>query len=346
MRSSRLQTSWLITLVLGGFLPGGLMPGCQPTLPRKSPALHRKPASSGVFIPIATEPIYHLLPGYDSQWQEQVREGIEMARRYWGGYGPVRVWVIGTEDTGPIPEVAKNAFIEEYCGWRTAGIDVTADECRGQVEVRFIDVAERGEPQAYLSWVDDFEQPEAELVFINVDRWYFRGDPIPDPVLRGIHEYTHVFQMAFGPMPTWMMEGGAVFSEAWIPWIQGRCDFDFFSTRMRHLLDGIQKMDGTGLSIADIEDIDTASPSARKHHRELAYDAGAWAFVFLIHRSSSRSVSGLREVFFPLIKTHGWEKALDLHLDINGKEDFYLAFEDFMEASLEMKLEALREIEP
>ena len=104
-------------------------------------------------------------------------------------------------------------------------------------------------------------------------------------MLRGIHEYTHVFQKGFATMPTWMMEGGAVFSEGWLPWIAGRCDYDFMATRMDRLMDRALTIDDPDLSIADMEDIDTAPANVRKHYRELAYDSGAWAVAFLIHQS-------------------------------------------------------------
>ena len=269
-----------------------------------------------------------------------------MARRYWGSYGPTHVWVVGIEDGRAIEESAKQAFLDEYCGWRIAGTGRTMEDCRGHATERFIDVAERGESEAYLSWVDEFPQPEAELVFINVDRWYFEDDSIPDPVLRGIHEYTHVFQKAFGMMPTWMMEGGAVFSEGWIPMVEGRCGRDFMTARMRRLMERVEQMEATGLSIADMEDIDSAPESVRKYHRELAYDAGAWAFAFMVHLSPSRSVAALREEFFPLVTKHGWEEALVQYLGIDGRAGFYEAFEAFTEASFDSQLMVLSEIRP
>ena len=302
--------------------------------------------SDRVFVPIDAEPTYHRLSGYDSRWQEQIRDGIEMARRYWGSYGPTHVWVVGAERGQAIEDSAKEAFLEEYCRWRIAGTDRTMGDCRGHATERFIDVAERGDPEAYLSWVDEFNQPEAELVFINVDRWYHEDEPIPDPILRGIHEYTHVFQMAHGSMPTWMMEGAAVFSEGWIPWREGRCDFDVVEQRMRRLMERFRRMDAPDLTIADMEDVDTAPDAVRRYHRELAYDAGAWAVVFLIHQSPSASVSAFRDEFCPMVAELGWETALDRYLGIEGKEAFYRAFELFLSAPLDTQLVVLGELRP
>ena len=211
---------------------------------------------------------------------------------------------------------------------------------------RFSDIAERGESEAYLSWVEEFEQPEAELVFINVHQWYFEGDEIPDPILRGIHEYTHVFQKGFATMPTWMMEGGAVFAEGWLPWIEGRCGYEFMSTRMDRLMDRALEMDDPDLSIADMEDIDTAPANVRKHYRELAYDTGAWAVVYLIHRSPTRSVTAFRDEFYPMVTPLGWEKALATYLGIEDTAAFYRGFDAFMKAPRKTQMVVLQELQP
>lgn len=303
-------------------------------------------SSPGVFIPTEAEPTYHLLAGYDRRWLGQVREGIRMASRYWGSYGPARVWVVGVEDGDAIGGLAKDSFLDEYCRWRIAGTEWNTEDCREHAAGRFIDVAERGESEAYLSWVDEFERPEAELVFINVHRWFFAEDPIPDPVLRGIHEYTHVCQMAFGTMPTWLMEGGAVFSEGWIPWVEGRVDREFVEGRMMHLMDRARGMDALGLSIADMEDIDDAPARVRRYHRELAYDAGAWAFVHVVHQSPSRSVSALRDEFFPMIAEDGWETVLVRYLGLQDKEGFYDGFALLMAAPRDAQRGVLRDLLP
>ena len=298
------------------------------------------------FIPVVDEPTYHLLEGYDPKWRDQIRDGVEMARSFWGSYGPAHVFVVGAEDGETIPEASREAFLEDYCRWRTRGTGRTTAECRPHATERFIDIAERGESEAYLSWVEEFEQPEAELVFINVHQWYYDEDEIPDPVLRGIHEYTHVFQKGFATMPTWMMEGGAVFSEGWLPWIAGRCDDDFMATRMDRLMDRALTIDDPDLSIADMEDIDTAPANVRKYYRELAYDSGAWAVAFLIHQSPSQSVKTFRDEFFPLITKLGWESAVARYLGIDDKADFYRGFDAFMAAPRKTQMDLLREIQP
>jgi len=288
-------------------------------------------------------PSYHLLEGYDERWLEQVREGVEKARAFWGSYGPAHVWVLGCEDGDSIREEAKQAFLAEYCEWRTASSERTVSECLPYAEERFFDVVERGDPEAYLSDVRDTEQRMGELIFINVHKWYYEEDPLPDPVLRGMHEYTHIFQSAFGMMPTWMMEGGAVFSEVWLPWQEGLIEPH---GKLEWIMQSARKGESAGYTIADMEEIESAPRRVAKYHRELAYDAGAWAMLFMIHASPTQSVSALRDEFYPLVTELGWEAALSKYVGMQSKGAFYEAFELFMDAPREEQFALFDELKP
>ena len=79
-----------------------------------------------------------------------------------------------------------------------------------------------------------------------------------------------------------------------------------------------------------MEEIESAPPEVARYHRELAYDAGAWATAFIVHCSSSRSVDALRTELFPLIKEVGWEAALIRYVGMRSKGEFYAAFGAFM----------------
>ena len=294
-------------------------------------------------ISTADGPGYHLLDGYGEKWLEQVKEGVELSRSYWGSYGPAHVWVLGCEDGESISEEAKQSFLAEYCEWRTASSERTVSECLPYAEERFFDVVERGEPEAYLSDVRDTEQRMGELIFINVHKWYYEEDPLPDPVLRGIHEYTHIFQQGFGQMPTWMMEGGAVFSEVWLPFQKGLLDPH---EKMGWIMQSAHKVESSGYTIADMEEIESAPDRVAKYHRELAYDSGAWAMVFMIHTSPTQSVTALRDEFYPLVTELGWEAALSRYVGMQSKEEFYQAFEIFMDAPLEEQLALFDELKP
>jgi hypothetical protein len=182
-----------------------------------------------------------------------------------------------------------------------------------------------------------------ELIFINVHKWYREDEPFPDPILRGIHEYTHIFQQGFGQMPTWMMEGGAVFSEVWLPFQEGLLDPH---EKMRWIMQSARKGESAGYTIADMEEIESAPRRVAKYHRELAYDAGAWALVFMINTSPTQSVSAFRDEFYPMVTELGWEAALSSYVGMQSKEEFYEAFESFMDAPLEEQLALFDELKP
>ncbi|MCH2106387.1 MAG: hypothetical protein MK291_07090 [Planctomycetes bacterium] len=283
-------------------------------------------------------PRYHTLEGYDPIWKERVQEGIEASRAYWGSYGPTHVWILGREDGERVSEEDQGAFLEEYCACRTATVERTIEECRPYARERFLDVMERGDAEAYLSYVRETDPPMAELVFINVHNWYFERDPVPDPVLRGIHEYTHVFQSAFPVTPTWMMEGGAVFAEAWLPWRSGRRGIEEV---MGYSMEAAQEVLRKGRSIDEMEEIETAPQRIARYHRELAYDAGAWAVAFMIHESETQRVSSLRDEFYPSVRDLGWETALAEYTRRESKQEFYADFAEFMSSPRDEQLALL-----
>ena len=280
-------------------------------------------------------PVYHLLEGYDRKWLEQIEEGVEVARSYWGSFGPPHVWIAGSEDESSSTEEQWSDFIEEYCEWRTSTSTRSIAECIPHGKRQFQEVTSRGDAEAYLSEIRDGDPYLAELIFINVHQWYFKNDPIADPVLRGIHEYTHVFQQSVGEIPTWMAEGGAVFCEAWLPPQQDGWDP---LQRMEWVMESALRIDDPDLTIADMEEIETAPEEVARYHRELAYDAGAWATVFMVHNSSDQRVSSLRDRFFPMVKKLGWEDALCRFVGMDTKEEFYAAFNEFMALPREQQL--------
>jgi len=314
-----------------------LVPGCQGP-GQRGDAQSSPWADFEPLVAMEEGPTYHLLEGYDRIWLERVREGVEASRSYWGSYGPVHVWILGCEDGDSIRPAVQTAFIEEYCECRTASGDRTFSECLSHAKERYFGVVERGEAEAYLSYVRETDPPMAELVFINVHNWFFEEDSIPDPVLRGIHEYTHVFQSSFPVTPTWMMEGGAVFAEAWLPYQSGMRGME---RAMERCMESAHRALEDGRSIAEMEEIETAPRKIAKYHRELAYDAGAWATALMIHESKTQSVSSLRDEFYPSVTTLGWEAALSEYVGMESKEEFYEAFAAFMELSIGEQLQLL-----
>ena len=320
-----LVVSFLIDLV-GGDLPSDQMETME----------------KAAFTPMEEPPTYHLLEGYDPKWKSQIERGVEMARDYWGSYGPAHVWILGNEKDQDIDPEFADAFIDEYCRWRLLHEERPPGACREYMMKRFIEVANRGDSEAYLSWIPA-DQPVAELIFINTHGWYHEDEPLPDPILRGMHEYTHVYQKAFDLTPTWMMEGGAVFTEGWLPYLAGLRPRGY---NLEMIMERAQRMRHTGFTIADMESIDLASDEVAEYYLELAYDTGGWAVAFMVHNHPGRSVSTLRDEFYPMVDELGWEEALSRYVGMEDKNQFYEAFEAFMNQPRQSQSAMLQGLKP
>jgi len=286
----------------------------------------------------SSPPSFQVLSTSDPARVQEVRAGIDLARDFLGSYGPTHVYVLGLREGSALEDEERAEFVREFCLRRWGGGSGELPEWLERDGQRLFEVLLAGEAEAYCSYVDATEPPMVELIFINVDVWGSPGEPVPDPTLRGIHEYVHVFQHGFAPTPTWMMEGGAMFFEVALPWREGmREPHD----TMRHCMQQAQRMVELGLSIADMEEIDDAPEGVREYHRELAYDAGAWAVAYMIQRSGSRRLDSLRDELYPLVDELGWQEAVARYAGCEDVDAFYAAFEAFLAEPLEQQLAAL-----
>ena len=116
-------------------------------------------------IPMTEGPTYQLLEGYDPLWLNQVKEGVELARSYWGTYGPTRILILGKEEGQVISAESKKSFLNEYCKWRTAtSKHHSHEDCLVHAKEHFFGPIERGESKSMLSGVRDTVPQMAELI--------------------------------------------------------------------------------------------------------------------------------------------------------------------------------------
>ena len=254
-----------------------------------------------------------------------IREGIDEARRYFGNYGRVYVYILGQQD----PEVDSEGFhqrvIDQYTRLRNGGGDKQAAE--------LIEKTVSGQGELYTSGVPIGvgDPPFAEIIYINPKG---KGVGLSKGAL---HEYTHVFQKCFGFTPTWMVEGGATFFSSYLGekrgWGTLRSMLSSAMAVVREVPDpfGIEQM----------EDIDNADDEAKKYYRDLGYQAGAWAVAFMIHESESQRIAELRTKYYPAASRLGWEAALAEYVDMEDKHEFYREFDAFLEQPLEEQLAIL-----
>ena len=273
----------------------------------------------------------------DSKWPEMIRDGIDAARKYFGNYGPVYVYILGHEDKTLNSDAFHREIVDAYCRHRCGDSKKELQACKSAHGAELVKKALSGRGDAYLSFVDRTDPPIAELVFVNPHE--FR-----DPYLytRGIHEYTHVFQRSFPRTSTWMAEGGAEFFAAYLGEKHG---WEKFHDAMKAFMRNVHRVEDPELDIEDMEDVDEAPPEVKKYYRHLAYDAGAWAFAFMIHKSKRRSIADTTKILYPLVAKHGWERALVEFAQVDDKRTFYRAFNEFLKTPLDAQLEILATLE-
>lgn len=293
-------------------------------------------------------PIYVTNEKYDQVWAKRVRNGIDVARDYLGNCGPVHVYVIGETTDELALEATRRELIEAFCACRHADTPEDMPDCRRGSGRELIEKSRAGkESEAYLSFIDYVEPPIAELVFTNV---HAMGGPIET---RGIHEYTHVFQMSHGATPTWLMEGGAEFMASYLGSRNGWCEFE---TELEHMLENLEyrlrletefkKREDfhARFGIHQMEDIDAATEEVKPYYWHLAYMTGTWAVAYLVHSSPSRSIHEFSTRFYALVDELGWEAALAKYTRFTDKGDFYEGFAEFIVLDPEKRRRMLDEL--
>ena len=287
---------------------------------------------------ISTPPTFLKNEGYDQVWADRVRQGIDAARKYLGNYGPTHVYVLGQLDDELEGEGRGEAFIETMCQRRHPNNQRGQLQCLARGEVEQLEKARNSETtEAYLSGIAHVETPFAELFFINPHN-FGNGEAQS----RAIHEYTHVRQMALPVIPNWMMEGSADVLAWHLGELNGGSNLQKF---MGYALDRLKTVQGE-YSIEDFEPQVPTKAGAEKYIRHYAYDAGAWAVVFIIHSSPTRSIRDYHDRFYPRVSEVGWKKSLNEYGGFESTEKFYEQFEEFLDRSRAEKMKVLSEIRP
>jgi hypothetical protein len=339
IKKTETSTAWPMRIVLLGVLfflgcRGGSLRHSSPEMEDAQQKLHE-----GVFTHQDEPPEYILLEGYSVEYQEAIAAGIDVARDYLGNHGPVRVYILGrTGDEVGTPESCA-AFVEQYCNPRQQVVIGSFDEdCSAGPGQRLIDAARRGDQEAYLSIVIFTDPPYAELIFINSHEWGKLDMP-----LRGIHEYTHVFQHQYPSAPGWLTEGGAVFFEAWLGGLHQWVDF---RQAMRRSMQNALAASADKKGLSDMEYLLDLPEAMKSYHRNIAYDMGAWAIAFIIGESRGHSVSKFRDQFYPLLRDEGWEKAVSQFSGSRDLDHFYSRFNEFLQQSSQQQFEFLDALQP
>jgi hypothetical protein len=282
-------------------------------------------------------PRYFVSAGYAEQWPSNLREGIDAAREYLGDYGPTHVFIIGQEDEELADPTDQDAVARAFCEVHNEGSERPLADCRERDGRDLVRKALAGDTEAYLTMAMESDPPAAELVFINSHEF-----GAVDMHTRGIHEYTHVYQMAFPFTPTWMTEGGAELLACHLGEQRGWGDR---SQTMRRYARHLEQAEDLEYTIRDMEEVESAPPDVARWHRQLAYDAGAWAVAYMVHRSKSRSIGEYFRTFYPMVERSSWQEALCEYTGLPELEAFYQGFDEFLAAPMDHRLSVLESLE-
>ncbi len=294
--------------------------------------------SEGLFRPQQDPPEYIVMDGYPERFQTALASGIDEARSFLGNYGPVRVYVFGEPGDDETSRQALKDVAESYCRARhETALPGFEEDCLDGPAKRLVEVAAAGGQEAFLSAVIFTDPPFAELIFINADHW-----GVSDLPLRGIHEYTHVFQQAHRESPGWLMEGGAVFFEAWLGSERGWVDFP---RAMKRSMQSAQTGRSAGRGLKDMEYTRDLPAEMEPFHRSVAYDMGVWAVTFIIAHSETGSIESYRDEFYRLLQEHGWRVAVAKYTRTSDIDEFYQQFDEFLAIPLQEQMKLLETIQ-
>ena len=285
-----------------------------------------------------------------------VRETLAIAVKTWGSSGRLEYWVLGTDHEAAI-ELSRL-----YCKRRVSRGHMTRQACiedRNNRDHGFLmyqkigkEALSSGRPRGSAG-----HNGGAEWGFHNMTSSLplgFAGKldiPGEGEQVTLLHEYWHSVQNSFIQTenhrrrrelmgPVWFVEGSAVAmaettaSRLWQEkkmkrWNNSSHPFPTLLQRMKNKMNLVQeKRQDCATVLPDSYDSDC---------RELAYEAGAWALVYLMHRQG-RDI--LLKGFHPRVEKLGWKGAFQATFE-QSPEAFEVEFENFLDQPWSEQLKIL-----
>jgi len=281
--------------------------------------------------PQDTPATYFLTSDLSSDSLEVVKKGIQTAEEYLGSYGPMRVYIIGSDTS------VTDAAIEDYCSWSYNNDEMNM--CRDDQGVAIYEMAYYQGSNAFAQHSRGRSEPTQAFVI---------GNPLgADSSKIAAHEYVHIYTQAhqlhgradvYGmEWPIWIEEGSAEFLALYLADQKGWLSFE---DRMEEALSSSRDLRDLvpNLTIQDIAD-------DRGRVREycglcfghLQYETGQWATAWLVHQSS---LDNFFLEFFPNAYELGIDGAFEEAFDLSI-EEFYIEFEKFMELPFDQQMAIL-----
>lgn len=284
--------------------------------------------------PLDTPATYYLTSDLSSDSLEIVKKGIQAAEEYLGSYGPMRVYVIGSDTS------ATDEAIEDYCSWAYDSPAAT-EWCPNDQGVAIYELAYYEGSNAFAQHSRLRSSPTQSFVIGNPIRMGDYGAKI------AAHEYVHIFQNAhnlymaadrFGlDSPIWMEEGAAEFLALYLADQKGWISFE---QEMAYALEQTQDLRALvpDLTIQDLaDDRDRVGSYCGLCFGVMQYAIGQWATAWLVNQSS---LDDFFFTFYPNVYELGVEGAFEEAFGLT-MEEFYVEFEEFLNLPADQQMAIL-----
>jgi len=284
--------------------------------------------------PLDTPATYFLTSDLSPDSLNIVKSGIQAAENYLGAYGPMRVYVIGSDTS------ATEAAIQDYCNWSYNTNEI--EMCENDQGIGIYEMAYYEGSNAFAQHSRHRSEPTQAFVI---------GNPLgigpADGSKVAAHEYVHIYTQAhqmyqsadlYGlEWPIWIEEGSAEFLALYLADQEGWLSF---RERMEESLRTTQSLRELipNLTIKDLAaDRDRVREYCGLCFGQLQYDTGQWATAWLVHHSS---LDAFFFDFFPNAYDLGIDGAFETAFNLTIDE-FYAAFEKFLELPISEQMAIL-----
>ncbi len=254
----------------------------------------------------------------------EVRKGVSATEAYLGTYGPLRVFVVGTDVSATEP------IVQDFCSWAHSASTDNFNSCVEHDQgVGIREIAQFQGNNGFAQHSSSLASPTQSFVI---------GNPEPGSGNKiAVHEYVHIYQNAHllydEGMPRWLEEGSAEFLALYLGDQQGWGSFKqemevalATASRLRSLIPRLR-----------LHDIETEQLRDRvlafcgRCMGQLQFETGQWATAWLVRKTS------LDTFYLSFLQDNaslGWIASFTKHFGLTP-DAFYIEFDNFMNLSLE-----------
>ena len=285
--------------------------------------------------------------------KDAVKEGLDLAIDRMGNYGPLKIYIIGNDDSVIEP------IIKDFCNWsknKSYGFKRCSED-QGEAMREMAYIFPGGNGFASHGW---YLQKPTQTFVLNPYAGYSNeflaltnNQELKQDKVVTAHEYFHIYQNAHivfrdrgdrsksvYALPRWIEESHAVY----FSWVLGNENgWIDINNRIRELINSISSFRKRvpGMTILDIES-ESGTKRVKDYCGELCigklqYEYALLATIILAQKTSDDAV------FIDFYKNHkdiGWIAAFEKTFNMSV-DDFYLELEEFLNKKIDFQIEQL-----